>query len=294
MNYFGLPINFEDTYAYTRQEALRKFETGSQGEMIDTIIRKVKKLEETYDITVIEGSDFIGESTTFEFEANVSIARNLRSPMIAVISGENKTTANIVNAVLTVLRNFVSREVHVLALVANKVKPTRVYDIYELLSSQIPKGIIVSVIPENKNLLSPSFQEICEHLGGKLIAGKEYLSNQVDHFITGAMQVPNFLNHIKENVLIVTPGDRGDIMICALQANISANYPKVAGIILTGGFEPEAPVLRLIEGLQTVVPIISVKTGTFKTTTQIGSIKPGIKADNTKKIQLPLIFLRDM
>jgi len=288
VNYFRLPISYEDTYAYTRQEALQKFETGSQGEMIDTIIRKVKKLEETYDVTVIEGSDFIGEGTAFEFEANVSIARNLRSPMIAVISGENKTTANIVNAVITVLRNFESREVQVLALVANKVKPAQVHDVYELLSSQIPKGIIVSVIPENKSLLSPSFQEICEHLGGKLIAGKEQLSNQVDHFITGAMQVPNFLNHIKENVLIVTPGDRGDIMICALQANISANYPKVAGIVLTGGFEPEAPVLRLIEGLQTVVPIISVKAGTFKTTTQIGAIKPAIKADNTKKIQLAI------
>ncbi len=288
VTYFGLPISYEDTYAYTRQEALNKFESGSQGEMIDKIISKVKQLEDTYDVTVIEGSDFIGEGTAFEFEANVSIARNLRSPMIAVISGENKTTANIVNAVLTVLRNFESREVQVLALVANKVKPAQVSDVYELLSAQIPKGIIVSVIPEHKSLLSPSVQEISEHLGGKLIAGKEHLSNQVDHFITGAMQVPNFLNHIKENVLIVTPGDRGDIMICALQANISANYPKVAGIVLTGGLEPEAPVLRLIEGLQTVVPIISVKTGTFKTTTQIGAIKPAIRADNTKKIQVAI------
>lgn len=49
------------------------------------------------------------------------------------------------------------------------------------------------------------------------------------------MQVPQFLNHIKENVVIVTPADRGDIVISALQANISANYPNVSGIVLSGG-----------------------------------------------------------
>jgi phosphate acetyltransferase len=100
--------------------------------------------------------------------------------------------------------------------------------------------------------------------------------------------VPNFLNHLKDNLLIVTPGDRGDIIICALVANLSVNYPKVAGIVLTAGTEPEEPILRLIEGLHTVVPIIAVDTGTFLTTTQLGSIKSRITADNIKKIQLAI------
>ena len=90
-------------------------------------------------------------------------------------------------------------------------------------------------------------KEICEKLNGKLLFGKDYLSNNADNFVTGAMQVPNFLNYLKENVVIVTPGDRGDIIIY-LQANLSTNYPKVAGIILTAGYEPEEPILRLING----------------------------------------------
>ncbi|WP_347158771.1 phosphate acetyltransferase [Pontibacter chitinilyticus] len=104
----------------------------------------------------------------------------------------------------------------------------------------------------------------------------------------GAMQVPNFLNHIRENVLIVTPGDRADIILSALQANLSVNYPKVAGIVLTGGFEPEESVTRLMEGLQTVVPIIAVKDGSFYTATVIGNIKSRITPENTRKIQLAI------
>ncbi|HEX8426831.1 phosphate acetyltransferase, partial [Hymenobacter sp.] len=129
---------------------------------------------------------------------------------------------------------------------------------------------------------------IQEQLGGKLLFGEAQLTNQVDHFITGAMQVPNFLTRIAENVLIVTPGDRADILLIALQANASANYPRVAGLVLTGGLEPEAPILRLIEGLQTVVPILTVQTGTFLTTTTIGAIQSRITADNPKKIRLAI------
>ena len=73
-----------------------------------------------------------------------------------------------------------------------------------------------------------------------------------------------------------------------MQANLSTSYPKVAGIILTAGSEPEEPIVRLIKGLQNVVPIISVKTGTFQTITEIASVKPRITPDNIKKIQLAI------
>jgi phosphate acetyltransferase len=131
-------------------------------------------------------------------------------------------------------------------------------------------------------------KEIYEQLGAKIVCGEDQLTNRVDHFITGAMQVPQFLNHIKENVVIVTPGDRGDIVISAMQANISANYPKVAGIVTTVGGNLDEPVQRLIEGLSTVVPVVSVKEGTFETISKLSGIHSRITPDNIKKIQLAI------
>ena len=101
MSYFDLPMSYEDTYAFNRQEALHRLENEGQGEMIDIIINKFKKLEENYDFTVIEGSDFLGDGIAFEFEANVAIAKNLSAPAIIVISGLGKTTAQIVSSSLT-------------------------------------------------------------------------------------------------------------------------------------------------------------------------------------------------
>jgi phosphate acetyltransferase len=288
IEHFSLPINFEDAYAFTRQEAMRHLESESQGEMIDTIISKFKKLEENYDFTILEGSDYEGEGAAFEFESNIKIAKNLNAPAILVVSGEKKTTAQVVNDILNLLRNFEAREVQVLAIVANKVEPEQVDDVRLILGAQLPADTILAIIPADKALQNPTIKDLYQHLGGKLLFGEEYLSNQVDNFVTGAMHVPNFLNHIKENVLIVTPGDRGDIIIGSLQANLSTSYPKVAGIILTAGSEPEEPIVRLIKGLQNVVPIISVKTGTFQTITEIASVKPRITPDNIKKIQLAI------
>ena len=288
VQYFGLSIAYEDTYAFTRQQALRQMETENRGEMINTIIRKVKKLEEQYDFTVIEGSDFLGEGTAFEFETNITIAKNLNAPVVIVVSGENKTTPQMVNTAQAMIRNFKSREVQVLAVVVNKVKVSMLNDVKELLFSQLTDKTIVAIIPEDKNLQNPTVKEIFDQLGGKLLFGEDQLSNQVDNFITGAMYLPHFLDHIKENVLIVTPGDRGDIIIGSMQASQSVNYPKVAGIVLTGGIEPEPPIQRLLQGLKSVLPIVSVKHGTFNTTALLGSVKSRLSPDNSKKIELAI------
>jgi phosphate acetyltransferase len=288
LTHFGLPMAYEDTNAFTWQEAMRKMETESEGEMMDTIIRKFKFLEEKYDFTIVEGTDYTGEGAAFEFEINVQIAKNLRAPVIIVISGEGKTTAQVVNGAITAIRNFDAREIQVLAIVVNKVNKDTLKDIAELLEEQLPIEILLVIIPENMALQSPTIKEINEKLNGKLLFGKEFLSNQADHFVTGAMQVPNFLNYLTENVLIITPGDRGDIIIAALQANLSTSYPKVAGIILTAGYEPEEPIIRLIQGSQAVLPIIAVSTGTFQTSNIVGSIRSKITAQNTRKIQLAI------
>ncbi|UOQ70413.1 phosphate acetyltransferase [Hymenobacter cellulosilyticus] len=189
---------------------------------------------------------------------------------------------------LTLLRNFEAREVPVLLAVANRIAPDQAADVRELLRSQLPEEVLLSVIPEDANLLHPTMREIHEGLGGKLLFGESGLDNQVDNYVIGAMQVPNFLNYLKDNVLIVTPGDRGDIIICALQANQSVSYPRVAGIVLTAGSEPDAPIIRLLEGLPNVVPILAVPTGTFETSTRVGAIRSRIGPDNPKKIQLAI------
>ncbi|PST83764.1 phosphate acetyltransferase [Pedobacter yulinensis] len=288
LSHFQLPQSYADAWVFSRQEAMQFVKEQKQGKMLDTIISRFKMLESASDFTVVEGSDFGGQATAFEFDMNRLIARNLNVPVVLLVSGEDKTTADIIQDAINFWQAYDLQDIQVLAVIANRVQAGQAEDVRQLLAAQLPASVLAAVIPADRALENPTIGDIFERLGGSLLFGGEQLSNSVDHFVTGAMQVPHFLNYLKDNVLIVTPGDRGDIIISSLQANLSSSYPRVAGIVLTAGTVPEAPVMRLIEGLQNIVPIMAVPTGTFETTNQIAGIRTRIKPGHTKKIQLAI------
>lgn len=283
---FKLPIQYDSAFAFTKDGANQLIESGLQGEIIDSIIRKYKDFEEKYDFTVIEGSDFLGEGTAFEFDGNVMIAKNLGTPVMIVLSGEGKTPSQIATTANVAINSFKSRKVKVLAVVVNKVDPDEVDEVEALMKTQVKRELVLAVIPTINELKRPSMNEIREHLGADVLFGKDYMANPVDHFIFGAMQVGNFLHHIKANVLIVTPGDRADIIMASLQANQSKNYPKIAGIVLTGGFEIADSVIKLIEGADVRVPILRVEEPSFYAATKVAGIHAKINPDSHDKIRI--------
>lgn len=288
VSYFGLNESYSDMYAFTHDEILRLRSNGQDAHIIDTIISKYKKLEAAHDFVVVEGTDYMGEGITFEFDANIDIAKNLGIPVILLINGTEGSASDIAAKLLSTYQSFVDKEVQVLAITANKVQPSNAYELKQILDKRLPKEVLGVVIPFDKDLGNPTMKEIFDEVGGDILFGEHLLSNQVDHSIVGAMQLRNCLSRLKENTLIVTPGDRADIIVAVLQANLSKNYPKVAGILLTGGLEPEEPIIRLIDGLQTVVPIIQVERGTFETVNKVGNIQSRIYADNTRKVALAI------
>jgi phosphate acetyltransferase len=288
IHHFGLTTPYEDMYAFTREEVEKLRNTGGEALIIDRIIEKFKKLQENNEFVIVEGADFLGSSTNLEFDDNINIAKNLGIPVVLVVKGEGKTDQEIVTSTVSTFKLFQEEGVQILTVIANKVLEQIAFSVSVNIRHSLPKDVIVTVIPENRDLGNPTLKEICESVNGKTLFGEHLLTNQVDHSIVGAMQLHNCLSRLKKNTLIVTPGDRGDILIGVLQANISKNYPKVAGMILTGGLTPEPSILKLIEGLDTVLPIITVETGTFETVTKVANTQSRISYYNKDKIALAI------
>ncbi|MGB7787016.1 MAG: phosphate acetyltransferase [Salinimicrobium sp.] len=285
LKYFDLKLKYEDAFAYTRSEVIQKQNDGKSGEVIDTIIRKYKKLEDDFDFVLVEGSDFSGEGSVFEFDENVTIAKNLGLPVIIVASGRGKTKEGLMGSLQMAYQTFIRKEVRVLAMVSNKIEFANLPVATNGMREFLPDDVAVFAIPLINTLANPTLKEIVEELDGKILFGEEFLDNQSGSFNVGAMQLRNYLNHLKNESLVITPGDRADIILGALQAHISSNYPRISGIILTGGLVPEDSIIKLIEGLSQVVPIISVEDGTFNVTNRVGAIKSNIYADSTQKIE---------
>jgi phosphate acetyltransferase len=285
ISHFGLDIAFEDAYAITKSKLIKKKNKGKLGDVIDLIIEKYKRLEERFDFILVEGTSFTGDGAGIELDMNVLIAKNLGIPAIIIGSGVGKTLEELIDSLYLVYDSFKVKEVEVLAVIANKVQIENLHLVTDGLKKSLPDTVLVNAIPLISSLNNPTIQEIVNELGATVLFGSEYLNNQTGNYSIGAMQLPNYLIHLKENALIITPGDRADIILGALQANESINYPSVSGIVLTGNIMPEVSILKLIEGLSSVVPIVAVERGTYHIANQIGAIKSKIYANNLQKIE---------
>ena len=288
LSYFKIPMEYEEAFACTRSEVVQKNSRNQEDEVLDTIIRKYKSIENRFDFILVEGTDFVGEGAIIEWDINVLMAKNLGIPTVIISSGVGKTLSEFINSLVLACDSFKDKGVEVLMVVANKIRPENRDIVLEHLNNELPEGVLSVAIPLNPALAYPSIREIVRAVKGKVLFGSDHLDNQAGHFGVGAMQLRNYLSHLGQDALVITPGDRADIILGALQANISSNYPSVSGIVLTGGLIPEDTIIRLIEGLSEVVPIISVEGGTFSVTNQVGAIRPQIYAENQQKIDISI------
>lgn len=288
IKFFNLDIEYSDCFAYEQSEVVELLSEGKEDEVIHNVIKKYKKLENKYDYVLVEGTDFSGEGGFTELDVNLMIVKNLGIPALIIGAGNDKTKKDFINTMQLSYKSFIDKEVDVIGVIANKTEANEIDFITEELKKIIPKEVQVDVIPKIDFLAYPTVKEIVDSLDGKIIFGTQFLENAIGSYSTGAMQLRNYLTRINENALVITPGDRADIILGALQANASINYPKIAGIVLTGNIIPEESIIKLIEGVQATVPIISVEGGTFGISNKIGAVKPKIYATHSKKILLSL------
>lgn len=289
LSHFNLDMSYEECYALTVQDVIQMKIDDKEEEIVDLIFKKYKELEERFDFILLEGTDFSGEAAFVELDLNAIIAKNLGAPVILVGTGKGKTDEELISNLHLAYDSFVEKEVRVLGVIANKVESENLPRMEEAISEKLSDEIFVAAIPLINSLFNPTIKEIVYEIGAELVLGDDQVNNQVESFAVGAMQLRNFLTHLTENCLVITPGDRADIILATLQASISENYPKIAGIVLTGGLVPEKSIIQLVKGLREIVPILTVEKGTFEVANEIGAIRAHIYPNNEQRIYTSLI-----
>ena len=263
---------------------------GQYEELYSRILEQYMSLEDRSDFVLCVGTDYGGASTAIEFGFNIEVARNLGSPLVPVVNGQGKDQTNLVNAMRALTEALEEKKCDVLAIIVNRIGQGE-RDAFVAAMKQRPAGSKpVYALPEEPLLERPTVREIASALNGKLISGDvEWLDGEVANIKIGAMELPNFLNHLEDGSLVITPGDRSDLILGALAAERSANFPHVSGLVLTAGLTPAPQVLKLMDGLRaSPVPVLSVETDTFVTATRVSAVKPSLNAVNKRKIAAAL------
>jgi phosphate acetyltransferase len=283
---YDIKAPYESMVCVTSGSAKDLISRDREDELHGRILEKYRELARGCDFVVCAGTDYKGMSAALEFELNVEVARNLGAPLVPVVAGQDRTVGELVDAARVLVEFLEEKKCDVLALIVNRVTPEAVAEANARFQEGVPGGVPVFVLPAHPLLDKPTVGEIKRALGAELLHGDvERLDREVVHLKVAAMELPNFLDHLEECSLVITPGDRSDIVLGALLADAATSYPGVAGLILTGDLKPAAQVTRLIEGLRrSPLPILSVKTDTFVTATGVSSVYAGIAPENRRKI----------
>ena len=284
-SHFNLKIPYDQMYGLTIKEAGDLVSHNRETELIDGIIKKYNKLKENSDFILCEGTDFESSTLAFELDINAEISKNLSCPVLLVANAYQKTADAIVQSVELSHESLIEKGCHVIATIVNRTDPKDQQTIITLLKERALTGKqLVYAIPNDESLARPTVGEIAEILDAEVLYGEEQLNRHVYNFTVAAMHLQNFLTRIEYGSLIITPGDRADVIVACLATVSSTSIKNISGIILTGGLKPEKPIWELIKGFPTMVPILSVKEDTFPTANNVNRIHAAISPDDCRKI----------
>jgi len=284
-SYFNLNIPHDQMYGFTIKEAGDLISHNREAELIEGIIKKYNNLKKNCEFILCEGTDFESSTVAFELDINAEISKNLSCPVLLVANAYRKTAEALVQSVELSHESLIEKGCRVIATIVNRTDPRDQQTIITLLKKRALTGKqLVYAIPNDESLARPTVGEIAENLNAKVLHGEEQLNRHVYNFMVAAMHLQNLLPRIEYGSLIITPGDRADVIVACIAALSSTSMENISGIVLTGGLKPEKPIWELIKGFPKMVPILGVMEDTFPTAKNISRIHAAILPNDCRKI----------
>lgn len=290
LEHYALGMDYKDMYGYTVHEVESLIAENKYNHVLENLIDKLKILESQYDFVLIEGLNQSNFSQTLDFDINLSIAKNLSSPFISVFKGKKKSVKEVLDEIHIEAEAIKVAGCQHFATFVNRLGEAESEELKELNRKNPIQKSPVYFLPEVPELDTPTVAEIKKKLGCMHIYGEEKdLRRVVKQSKIAAMKLDNFLEYIEDGDLVITSGDRSDIIVGCLSTVFSTNYPNISGILLTAGMMPHKSINKLIAGFKDLsIPILSVDNGTFDTAVNVAKVPATITPQSVRKIALAM------
>ena len=283
-------MSYEESYSFEASEVKTFVAEGRIKFFLEELINRLSSLKEQYDFVLCQGLNSTSFLSAFDVDINMEIAKNLGCPFIGVINGMNQTPRDIAKEI-KITEDAIAEAgcAHFATFVNRMAEDTLGVLEVELDDPDETSGVPVFLLPENEELDKPSLGDISDALGCENVLDRyEGMDRIVKQFKIAAMTMEHFLSHVEDGDLIIVPGDRDDIILASLSTLFSANYPNVAGILLSGGFHPGKNTMRLLTGRDQTIPLLSVNSDTYTTIRNVAAVPALINPDDDRKIALAL------
>jgi phosphate acetyltransferase len=143
---------------------------------------------------------------------------------------------------------------------------------------------LLGVIPWERELTSLRTADVARQLGARVLHRGESDSRRVVDVSLVARSLANMTGRLRPGALIVTPGDRDDIILAACMAAL--NGVPLAGLLLTGGIEPDPNIMKLCaNAIETGLPVLWVGTDSYMTAAAAAALNLEVPLDDLQRIE---------
>jgi BioD-like phosphotransacetylase family protein len=238
----------------------------------DAVVTSYRKTSEGKDIMLIEGPTTLSVGSFLGCPVP-KLASDFGARILLVARFADES---VVDDVLQARDYCMRWDAPLLGVILNRIPSNQIEKAERVIKPFLEKnGVeVLGFIPEDRMLSALTVREIQWVIGGKILAGKDGMDRTVQTVLIGAMTPESATRYFRKakDELVITGGDRTDIIFAALEAGVSA-------LILTGNLYPSVKIFPRADNLS--VPMILVPNDTYTTLQQVqrivGRIKPGDK-----------------
>ena len=248
------------------------------------VLEMAKQVGADKDVLFVEGGKNIEFGISF-FLNVFSLASYLDGKLVMVVGGDENY---IVDNVIFIQKHLALSNINFGGVIINKVRNVDDFKTVYVPLMQKSGVNILGIIPYEEQLTFFSMEYLAQYLLARVIAGEQWIQRRVSNIFVGAASVESVYSDArfhKENKLMVTSGDRSDMLLASFEDKCTA------AVVLTNNILPPQNILAKAE--EKHIPVLLVPYGVYETAKQIEALTPLITSNNAAEIDLMAKLVKD-
>ena len=251
-------------------------------ELLTQIEQDVNTLAADHDVVVLEGMGNVAMGACLGL-SGAEVAQRIGARCLLVVGAGIGRTIDETILCSTYIK---SCGADVMGVAISKAWPAKYERISTALKQSLPKrGIdIFGIVPFQQELASPTVEQVFAELEGELLGGGDHLDHRIANTIIGAMEATNMSRYITGKTLVITPGDRTDVIMACLRAHLigGAESLSVSALVLTCGHRPDEKTLEHLRNFH--LPTMFMQGDTYSVATTLRNNVYKITPDDQERI----------
>jgi len=270
---------------------------GQVDQLMEEIVSLYQQAAQNVDVMVIEGL-VPDQKHVFSTFLNTKIARNLEAQTILVGAADKGSDQEIAEQLDMSIQAFGGRPGQIAGLILNRDTSGRSAETIHqqvLAASKLAQDAalpLIGVIPDQPELRAPRTLDVANYLKAKVLHAGQIRERRVHSIVVTARTAPNMIHLLKPGALIITSGDREDVVLATAMA--SMNGVPLAGLLFTCDSQPDSRIQQLCNHAFTSdLPVISSELSTFDTSSTLTNMGRQVPADDTERMERVIDFIAE-